>query len=105
MDLDALRKTRGYLRVVHHTRGRIRVKFDSAILKHPLAPTLTHPKTLKKLMETLPGIKKIRVNPGARSVIITYDPEILSPDRLQALFTHNDPDRLQQAIHEWTQLN
>lgn len=64
-----------YLTIVHHVKGRIRVKAGWDAL-----PRLGNvdTKEIEKIMDRIPGIRGYRVNKRALSVVIEYDPEILS---------------------------
>ena len=94
MNLEVLKDLHKYVQIAHHVPGRIRLKFDPSLAKHPGAGDLLNSK------EKLTGIKNIRVNPAARSVVIEYDEEVIRPDYIQELFTVRDPDRFHAIIDE-----
>lgn len=64
-----------YLKVKHHVNGRIRVKASWSGAKK-LAGVKEG--ELENIIATIPGIGEYRVNRKALSVIIEYDPNVLS---------------------------
>lgn len=64
-----------YFKIAHHVNGRIRVKATWSSAKE-----LKHidRNELETIIETIPGIMTYRVNLKALSVVIEYDPSILS---------------------------
>ena len=94
MDLKVLKDLHKHIQIAHHVPGRIRLKFDPSLANHPGAGDLLNSK------EKLTGIKNIRMNPAARSVVIEYDEQVIRPDYIQELFTIRDPDRFHAIIDE-----
>jgi hypothetical protein len=92
MDLESLKHLRKHLKVAHHVPGRIRIKFGSAPLDQLRAVDFSNQE------KTIPGIKSIRVKMGARSVIIEYDADTLSPELLQEVFTTREANRFKEII-------
>lgn len=88
MDFMALANLRRYLEIKHHIPGRMRIKFDQAIRKDSQAMALANQQT-----GPLPGVTKVRTNLLARSVVIEYDPQRISPDLLEELATTKDGTR------------
>jgi len=66
------------VQVVHASPGRVRLKLSEAALADPSV------RGAEGLLGSMPGIRQVRVNPWARSVTITYDPETLDPTALFA---------------------
>jgi hypothetical protein len=97
MGLETLKELQKYLHVVHHVPGRLRIKFDVALAGHPRAGDILNPQN------PIPGIKNVRLNMGARSVIIEYDRERIQPELLQELFTTRESKRVQRIINELTE--
>jgi hypothetical protein len=64
-----------YLTIAHHVSGRIRVKADWNGAKK-LARLKEN--EIEPLIARIPGILEYRVNKKALSIVISYDPEILS---------------------------
>jgi hypothetical protein len=74
------------LKIAHHTRGRVRLKFPAAKLKPELL------EQIKGAFGKVPGIDYIEVRPSSRSVILYYDPERHAdvPSFFQSLGGHVD---------------
>jgi hypothetical protein len=66
------------VQVVHASPGRVRLRLSDAALSDP------HVRGAEGLLASMPGIGQVRVNPWARSVTITYDPEAVDPAALFA---------------------
>jgi len=69
---------RPYLRIAHQISGRVRLKFDAAVLDFP-ALRAGGGERLKHLFASLPGVRDFSLNPLARSCIVEYDSAII-PD-------------------------
>ncbi len=68
-------------RVAHAVRGRTRLRVDSPDQLDALA------EAVQRFLAAEPGIDEIRVVPASQSIVLTYDPDVLSPERLLALAT------------------
>jgi hypothetical protein len=66
-------------RLVHAVRGRTRIRVDSADHLDGLA------EAVREFLSREPGIQEIRVNRDSQSIVLTYDPDVLNPERLLAL--------------------
>ncbi|MGE4555754.1 MAG: HMA2 domain-containing protein [Desulfovibrionaceae bacterium] len=81
--------------VKHHIPGRIRLKFNPAVTKHP---------EVKKLMngnhELPAGVESYRINPMALSLIIEYDAERIDPDLLEELAATRNDERASAIVEE-----
>lgn len=79
---DMLLDQLAHVSLVHHVRGRARLKVNwsriSALLAKGLVPDRDH---LRRILEKAPGIRSWRINPKALSVVIEYD-ESIWPYRL-----------------------
>jgi heavy metal translocating P-type ATPase len=78
--------TRLAWRVVHATRGRIRLRspgFGTAI--GPRAPELAR-------LENRPGIRQVRLNPAAASLVIAFDADALDRDTVLAWLREARPE-------------
>lgn len=75
--------------------GRIRIKFDKAIISNPDA---------KKLVDEHdslpPGVHSMRLNALARSVVIEYSPQSIPPSLLEELMHAKDDARAAELLHE-----
>lgn len=94
MDLQLIKELRKNLKVAHHIPGRIRIRFDLALMDHPRSGELLDQKN------EIPGIKGYRINIGARSIVIEYDTERIRPELLQEFFTTEDRNRVQVIVSE-----
>ncbi|WP_306591638.1 hypothetical protein [Geothrix sp. 21YS21S-4] len=74
--LGLLMKARRYLDIAHHVRGRIRITFDFEILA--LGRTVDLP-SLRAAFERIHGVRNVRWNLMAGSLVVEYDPALLLP--------------------------
>lgn len=65
-----------YFSIVHHTKGRIRLR---ASLKLKEVAKTTNPQELLKLLEKIPCILSIKFNALIGSLTIHYDSNIIEP--------------------------
>ena len=72
--VDAFLENIRYLNVVHHVKGRIRVK---ASLSGAKKLAEVDPDVMEEVISSLPGITSYRVNKKALSVIIEYNSKVL----------------------------
>ncbi len=87
-EFNVIARLRRALTVKHHIPGRIRVSFDESLLKHPETKRFMQMKH-----ELPPGVKSVRVNPLACSVVMEYDTRSISPGLLDELMTVDDDVR------------
>lgn len=67
------------LEVAHHLPGRLRLR--SAVIKQNAAAA----ENLRATLAEIAGVRSVTVNPDTGSVLLTYDPAVLTPDRLLEL--------------------
>lgn len=72
---DELRSHRTHIRIVHHIRGRIRLKLE-AIPEIISLPAIKE-QQFRGLVDQTPGLLSLRVNLMARSCIVEYDPALI----------------------------
>jgi len=84
-----------YISLAHHVSGRMRLKVNPAIVKDPVS------KKLKEISGNLPGVLDTRVNIMARSVVVRYDPEIISPEEFQKLVTAEDENVSKEILRKY----
>ncbi len=91
-DLVALSK---YLKIVHHSKGRLRVRVSLAIKKeaHRLDEDF-----LKNFPKEIKGIKDVKVNKLIGSITINYDPDIFEPQVWEDLIGGNISDELMERL-------
>jgi len=73
--IEAYFAVRPMLRVAHHLPGRIRIAVSPKALG--LKPAVD-PASVERLLGGLRGIRSVRINRAAGSVVIDYDPAIFS---------------------------
>lgn len=92
MDLEIVEGLRKHLSVVHHVPGRVRLKFEDALANHPWAERLPDE------VRTLPGVRSIRVNILARSIVVEYDRAVIRPEWVLELFSTGSTDRIRGIV-------
>lgn len=80
--LDRLGELSRYIEIVHHIPGRVRLKFNPAILKELGDEGV---KQLENFESVVQGIKEVKVNKMAKSATISYDKQTLTPDFFEQL--------------------
>lgn len=80
MDFSTLAQLRGYLSVKHHLPGRIRIKFDKALLVNPEAL-----KMAKSAPEMPDAVTNTSVNIFSGSIVVEYDADQIDPSLLEEL--------------------
>ena len=76
-DPETLKRFARHVTIAHHVPGRIRLKFDLAVLKELGEETLGE---MERLHHTLEGIKEVRLNKLARSATVSYDRTVIDPE-------------------------
>ena len=87
-DLNTLLGLRGHVRIVHHVPGRLRLRITSSFLSHLDRADRNR---VTQELRSLRGIRGMRVNPAAGSIIIEYAPGHITPGTWECLLT-GDPD-------------
>jgi len=101
MNLGELISLRDGLTVAHHVPGRLRIRFSLKLLTDPRAHRLL---AASNGGASVPGLRGFRLNAPARSVIIEYDPALISPDRLEEALGTRDAGRLAVLVEEFKAL-
>lgn len=70
------------LKVVHHVPGRIRLRVTSGLRRWLAAIDAG---SLRRITDAVEGIRSVRVNPAAASVIITYSTDKINPQWWESL--------------------
>lgn len=91
MDPQLLVELREFLKLVSHEPGRLRLKVDLAVRKHPAAAGLG------KASGDVPGIRGIRFNIFTQTLGLDYDPQRIAPELFDAVFTAEDGEALALA--------
>lgn len=87
--LALLLPLRRYLTIVHHVRGRVRLRLSIAGVR--AAPPGVFDR-LQKEVAQVPAIRSFRVNPAALSVTIEFDPDSIPADWWPALLQADDEE-------------
>ncbi len=95
MNFNTLAKLRNYLSIKHHVPGRIRVKFDQAIVADPDAMGYINQNTALP-----PGVYSMRLNKLARSVVVEYDNRLISPELIEELVRTRQEARAVEILRE-----
>lgn len=77
LDVSGLLALRKHLSIVHHLPGRLRLRLGPALWGKTSSMDQG---LLNRLLESLDGIRDVRVNKAIASVVIEYDPQIVLPD-------------------------
>jgi len=93
--IDDFLTAKKYISLAHHVKGRMRLKVNPAIAKDPVR------KKLEEISGTLPGVLDTRVNLMARSVVVRYDPDIISPEEFETLVLSKDEDVSREIINKY----
>lgn len=75
-------------RVVHSIRGRLRIHVDLPQVFDGLSGAC------EAFLRDQPGIQEVRLNPGCRSVVLNYNPDVLREDDLVSLVERLPLDQL-----------
>lgn len=75
---DDLQLLKDYFSIIHHTRGRIRLR-ASVSLKNATKDKGVNPKLLLEVLEQIPMIYSIKWNLLVGSLTICYDANVLNP--------------------------
>lgn len=70
---DRLRRHLAAVRIVHHVRGRIRLRLDASP-DLPASPDLSR---FRVMLGRIEGVRALRLNLLARSCIVEYDPGVI----------------------------
>jgi hypothetical protein len=91
---ETLIALRGHVRIAHHVPGRIRLRIAaSAVGKLGQVDR----DRVEKALRAIDGIRAIRVNPAAASVVVEYAPSRISPNTWDILL-NGDPEDARQRM-------
>ncbi len=88
-DIELLLDLRGHLKIVHHVPGRVRLRGGPALYEQASA---LNGKDLQAVLESVDGIRDIRINPTAASLVIQYDPDCFPTDLWERLIAGSDEE-------------
>lgn len=98
MTLNEFMEIRSLISVAHHVPGRLRLKLDPSIRRHPEA------ENLRDLEKRDAGILGARLNPMARSLVIDYDPKRVSHKALHEFLTSPDAERVAELAENFANM-
>lgn len=78
INIQKLSKIASYFTIIHHIKGRVRVRVNPKIKEQGNSISI---KDIEQLSQKIDGIKKIKINKVVASVTIEYDNAIF-PDHL-----------------------
>ena len=104
MELKLFEDLRRHVVIAHNIPGRIRFKFNAVIALNPRVKKNIGKNNdfLENIDSEFRGVKKIRTNIPARSIVLEYDESIINPSLITELFTTGDLDRAKVIIDELT---
>jgi hypothetical protein len=94
-DLQTFIELRKHISIVHHVKGRIRLKIALNFIKRFSHVSLSD---LESLFRSIEGVKGIRMIWSARSVVICYDPHLISSELWQGLLM-GDEEEVAKIVH------
>jgi hypothetical protein len=71
-EFEQLQRFTGFLRIAHHIPGRIRLKLE-AELDEDGVEAIVGAKRFGRALDTIPGVRSVKLNLLARSCTIEYD--------------------------------
>jgi len=80
---------RRHLSIVHHVPGRLRLRVGAGILATPIG---VEREAASAWLQAIGGIRSVRVNALAASVIVHYDPHRLAPATWETLLEGTDEE-------------
>lgn len=90
-ELDTLLELRGHVHIVHHVPGRIRLRIAPSFLSDL---DRTSRNRVTEELRSLPGIRTMRINPAAGTIIIEYAARQITPDTWELVLKgHRDDAR------------
>ncbi|CAM3624413.1 hypothetical protein VA7868_02481 [Vibrio aerogenes CECT 7868] len=85
--INTVLKLRNWVHIAHHIPGRIRLRYKLGIIAH-LARFNAN--DIEKALSNIPAFRNYTLNRSTGSILIEYDPSIVDPTRLEALFSPED---------------
>ena len=85
-----------YFSIVHHIKGRIRLRVSSKIKEHGEHVSI---QDIEALPEKIQGIKSIKINKIVGSLTVEYDPIIFPPRMWDNLVQGKELDEIDQILN------
>ena len=83
---------RQYISIVHHVKGRIRLRIASTLIKKFSHVSVLELNSFICPVLAIEGVKEIQVVLIARSAVIHYDPYLISPDLWKVVLTGDEEE-------------
>ncbi len=102
MDLNLFEDLRRHIVIAHNIPGRIRFRLNASIVLNSRVKKFIGKNNnfLENIDSKFRGVKKIRTNILARSIVLEYDKSIINPSLITELFTTGDLDRAKAIIDD-----
>lgn len=97
IDSKKLVELASYFTIIHHVKGRIRVRVSPKIKEQQSNLTLSDVEDLPNKIE---GVNKIKINKLVGSITIEYDNDIFKKELWDNLIEGKDLDKVTQIINK-----
>lgn len=97
--VHSLATLRGFVRIVHHVPGRLRVRLAPAALQRRADGVSVE--ELCRRIESIEGVRRLRISPTTLSAVVEYDSDVLRP-RLWDSLIDGPEDALRLALEALT---
>ena len=87
----------GYFTIIHHVKGRLRVRVNPKITKESNSISL---QDIEDLPKKIIGIKSIKINKIVASVTISYDPSIFPSSVWEDLVKGENQEEITELINK-----
>ncbi|WED24673.1 cation transporter [Vibrio sp. JC009] len=103
-NVETALKLRSWVQVAHHIPGRVRLKYKLSIIAH-LARF--NAGDIKRALDDIPAFRNYKLNSSTGSILIEYDPGLVSPALIEELFSPDDniAERACYALADCLNLN
>ncbi len=85
-----------YMSIIHHTKGRLRVRVSPKIVNESKNISL---KGMESLPSKIKGIEKFKINKLMGSITISYDNDIFPYELWEDLITGNNVEEITQKVN------
>jgi len=97
INTEEIIKIAAYFTIIHHVKGRLRVRVNPKIAKENNSISL---KEIENLPQKISGIKSIKINKIVASVTIVYDPAIFEYNIWEDLIKGNNLNEITLLINK-----
>lgn len=96
--LETFRRFASSVQIAHHIAGRIRFKVGAIELDAEGRAALADARKFQHALDSIPGVKAIRLNLLARSCTVEYDPAVIPPQAWLDLLAGVDSPAAQRLL-------